>query len=59
MATDVSTDDLKAVCEALVEGKSIDPAMAQRIHEEAMQLRDDVYRKHGLLNIAAELTDRD
>src|SRR2546427_8737089 len=43
--------DVQAVAEAIAEGRAVDPELAKRIHERAIRIREQVYRKHGLVDI--------
>jgi hypothetical protein len=50
--------DLLADMEAAVAaaaGKPIDPQVARRIRERAVQATEEVRRRHGVLNIAVDL----
>ena len=56
-ATEVVTDpseqaDEDAVMAHYLTGKPLDPGVAQRVHERAQKIREETYRKHGLLDIA-------
>jgi hypothetical protein len=61
MASEITTEpttdsridaDVEAVMESYVTGKQLDPEVARRVHERAMQIREETYRKHGLVDIA-------
>ena len=43
--------DTRAILEKLATGKPLDPETYQRIREGADRIRDEVYRRHGLLDI--------
>jgi hypothetical protein len=43
--------DTQAVLEKLTAGKPLDPETYRRIRERADRIRDEVYRKHGVLDI--------
>jgi hypothetical protein len=43
--------DTRAVIEKLMTGKPLDPETYRRIQERADRIRDEVYRRHGLLDI--------
>jgi hypothetical protein len=43
--------DTWAVLEKLTTGKPLDPETYRRIRERADRVRDEVYRKHGLLDV--------
>ena len=32
-------------------GTSVDPEVARRVHERAMKIRDEIFRRHGLVDI--------
>ncbi len=46
--------DTQAVIEKLMTGKPLDPETYARIRERADRIRDEVYCKHGLLDIAVD-----
>jgi hypothetical protein len=61
MANDITTEpttdpsieaDEEAVMASYVTGCPLDPEVARRVHERAMQIREETYRKHGLVDIA-------
>jgi hypothetical protein len=43
--------DAQAVLDAVSAGKPLDPEVARRVHEHAQRIREEVYQKHGLLDI--------
>ena len=43
--------DTQAIIDKLMSGKPLDPSTYARIRERADRVRDDVFRKHGLLDI--------
>jgi hypothetical protein len=43
--------DTQAVIESLMTGKPLDPEIRRRVREEADRIRDEVFRRHGLLDI--------
>lgn len=43
--------DEEAVLASFVHGTAVDPEIARRVHERAMRIREEVYRRHGLLDI--------
>ena len=43
--------DTRAVIEHAMTGKPLDPDVARRIHERAEKAREEVFQKHGVLNI--------
>ena len=43
--------DTRAVIEKLTTGKPLDPETVRRIRERADRIREEVFRKHGLLDI--------
>ena len=52
--------DSREVARLVSEGKRVtDPELRRRIHERAEQARREMMIKHGITNIAAELTDPD
>jgi hypothetical protein len=52
--------DSREVARLVSEGKRVtDPDLRRRIQERAEQVRKEMFVKHGMTNIAAELTDPD
>jgi hypothetical protein len=52
--------DSQEVARLVSEGKRVtDPDLRRRIEERAEQVRREMFAKHGVTNIAAELTDPD
>jgi hypothetical protein len=48
----IPTDsDTQAVLEALATGKPLDPEVAERLRKETDDLREQVFRKHGVLDL--------
>jgi hypothetical protein len=55
MSTDIIPtveDDVQAATDAFLAGRPIPVEIAKRIEERAAALRDQIFRKHGYLNIA-------
>lgn len=50
ISPDVLTD-ADAVIESLMAGKKLDPAIARRVHQRADRIREEIFQKHGLLDI--------
>jgi hypothetical protein len=46
-------DDTEAVMEHLTAGKPLAPDVAQRIRERGERIREEVFRKHGILDIGS------
>ena len=44
--------DEDAVMAHYVSGVPLDPEVARRVHERAQKIREETYRKHGLVDIA-------
>lgn len=44
--------DEQAVMDHYLTGKSLDAEVARRVHERAQRIREETYRKHGLVDIA-------
>jgi hypothetical protein len=44
--------DVQAVAEAIAAGIPVDRDVARRIHERAARIREEVYRKNGLVDFA-------
>lgn len=52
-ATEPITDaDAAAVMAHYLTGKPVDPEVARRVRERAQEIREEAYRKHGLVDIA-------
>jgi len=52
--------DSREVARLVSEGKRVtDPDLRRRIQERAEEVRREMFAKHGVTNIAAELTDPD
>ena len=48
--------DMEEVCRVFAEGKRVtDPALLERIHERAEQVRRAMLEEHGVTNIAVDL----
>jgi hypothetical protein len=47
--------DLQAVIDSLVSKTPLDPAIARRVEERAERTRQEVFERHGLLNVAVDL----
>jgi len=43
--------DTEAVLDRLISGKPLPPEVARRIRQRGESIREDVFRKHGLLDI--------
>jgi hypothetical protein len=43
--------DTQAIIEKLTTGKPLDPETYRRIRERADHIRDEIFRKHGLVDI--------
>jgi hypothetical protein len=55
MSTDTLLSDLEAVCRSLAEGRPVDPELQQKAVETSNQVREELRRKHGLLDVAVDL----
>jgi hypothetical protein len=52
-STDPSVQaDEEAVMQAFLAGTPVDPDVAHRVQEHSRLIRDEVFRKHGLVDIA-------
>jgi hypothetical protein len=47
--------DLRAVIDSLVSKTPLDPAIARRVEERAERMRQELFERHGLLNVAVDL----
>jgi hypothetical protein len=47
--------DLAAVMDHVVSGKPLDPVIARRVQERCEKIRQEVFAKHGPLNVAVDL----
>jgi hypothetical protein len=43
--------DLKAVLDHVITGKPLDPEVARRVRERGDRLRQEIFEKHGLVDI--------
>jgi hypothetical protein len=43
--------DTRAVIEKLMTGKPLDPEVYRRIRERSARISEDIFKKHGLLNV--------
>lgn len=43
--------DEEAVMASFVSGKPLDPKVAQRVRDRGQQIRENIFRQHGLLDI--------
>jgi hypothetical protein len=55
--TDESSDpsikaDEEAVMQAFLAGTPVDPEVARRVQERGRLIREEIFRKHGLVDIA-------
>lgn len=58
MSTESRTDaqaDLQAICDAIAQKRPIDPAVAARVEERGKRATEEIYARHGLLNVAVDL----
>jgi hypothetical protein len=47
--------DLRAVLDSLIHKTPLDPEVARRVQERGERIRQEVYERHGLLNVAVDL----
>jgi hypothetical protein len=47
--------DAQAVIDSVSSGKPLDPEVARRVHERAQRIREEMFQKHGLLDIGVPL----
>jgi hypothetical protein len=47
--------DREEICRAVREHRRPDPEVAKRVHERAEKLRQEVFQKHGLLDIGIDI----
>jgi hypothetical protein len=47
--------DLRAVIESLITQQPLDPVIARRVQERSERIRQEVFDRHGLLNVAVDL----
>jgi hypothetical protein len=43
--------DEEAVMASFAAGTPVDPEVARRVHERAMRIRDEVFKRHGLVDL--------
>jgi hypothetical protein len=44
--------DEEAILASFVSGTPVDPDVQRRVHERAQKIRQEIFRKHGLVDIA-------
>ena len=49
-STTVDTD-AQAILEHLMTGKPLDPAIARRVRERGDQIRQEIFERHGVLDV--------
>ena len=49
--SDTTEADNQAVLDHFATGEPLDPAVAKRVRERGQRIREEVYKKHGLLDI--------
>jgi hypothetical protein len=47
--------DLEAVIEHLISGKPLDPELMRRVNERSERATQEIFDKHGFLNVAVDL----
>lgn len=58
MSTETREDslaDLKAICDALAERRRPDPELIRRVEARAEKATEEIYARHGLLDVAVDL----
>lgn len=55
MNTALETRDLEEVCKHLFAGKAIPAELIQRVDEDAAEIREEIRRKHGVVDVAVDL----
>lgn len=55
MAIAIEQSDCEEVIRAAMERRPVDPEVSKRVRQRAEKLREEIFRKHGLLNVAVEL----
>ena len=55
MATASETADHEEIARAAAERRPVDPEVSKRVRERAEKIREELFRKHGLLNVAVDL----
>lgn len=48
---DAAEADARAVFEHFATGKPLDPEVARRVRERGQRIREEVFRKHGQLDV--------
>jgi hypothetical protein len=46
--------DGEAIIAALLAGKKVDPEIENRVRAEADRIKEEIFKKHGLLNIGTQ-----
>lgn len=47
--------DAAEVYEAVAAGRAVDPEVARRVRERADAISEQIFKKHGVLNVAVDL----
>lgn len=47
--------DVQVVADCVAAGKPVPPDVAQRLHEQAELIRQEILAKHGVLNIGVDI----
>jgi hypothetical protein len=47
--------DLKAVLDSVIHKTPLDPEIARRVRERSDRITQEVFQRHGLLNVAVDL----
>jgi hypothetical protein len=47
--------DLRAVLDSLIHKTTLDPEIARRVRERSERITQEVFERHGLLNVAVDL----
>jgi hypothetical protein len=50
-----TTDSITEAILERIKGKPLDPSIHKQLREEAAKVREEIFKKHGILNIAVDL----
>jgi hypothetical protein len=51
--------EMTAIIEHLMTGKPLDPELLRRVNERSERATQELFEKHGYLNVAVDLKSRD
>lgn len=55
MSTSLQTHDLEEVCKHFFAGQPIPADLARRVDEDAAEISEAIWQKHGIVDVAVDL----